>query len=82
MEVLGSSFSIRNLYARISKNVFVAMSLQTYLILKRNFLGWKVQLLKDFSKSEDLESPFWDISSDRVKRSREKDAAIRFDFSR
>ena len=28
-----------------------------------NFLGWKVHLLKDFSKSEDLESPFWDISS-------------------
>ena len=30
---------------------------------ENKFLGWKVQLLKDFSKSEDLESPFWDISS-------------------
>jgi len=30
---------------------------------EKKFLGWKVQLLKDFSKSEDLESPFWDISS-------------------
>ena len=29
---------------------------------EKKFLGWKVQLLKDFSKSEDLESPFWDIS--------------------
>ena len=30
---------------------------------EKKFLGWKVQLLKDFSKSEDLESPFRDISS-------------------
>ena len=30
---------------------------------EKKFLGWKVQFLKDFSKSEDLESPFWDISS-------------------
>ena len=30
---------------------------------EKKFLGWRVQLLKDFSKSEDLESPFWDISS-------------------
>jgi len=30
---------------------------------ENKFLGWKVQLLKDFSKSEDLESPFWDISN-------------------
>ena len=30
---------------------------------ENKFLGWKVQLLKDFSKSEDLESSFWDISS-------------------
>ena len=30
---------------------------------EKKFLGWKVQLLKDFSKSEDLESPFWEISS-------------------
>ena len=30
---------------------------------EKKFLGWKVQLLKDFSKSEDLEIPFWDISS-------------------
>ena len=29
---------------------------------EKEFLGWKVQLLKDFSKSEDLESPFWEIS--------------------
>jgi len=29
---------------------------------EKRFLGWKVQLLKDFSISEDLESPFWDIS--------------------
>ena len=28
----------------------------------KKFLGWKIQLLKDFSKSEDLESPFWEIS--------------------
>ena len=32
-----------------------------------NFLGWKVHLLKDFSKSENLESPFWDISSIETK---------------
>ena len=30
---------------------------------EKKFLGWRVQLLKDFSKSEDLESPFWDFSS-------------------
>ena len=30
---------------------------------ENKFLGWKVQLLKDFSKPKDLESPFWDISS-------------------
>jgi len=30
---------------------------------ENKFLGWKVQLLKDFSKSEDIESPFCDISS-------------------
>ena len=30
---------------------------------EKKFLGWKVQLLKDFSSSEDMESPFWDISS-------------------
>ena len=30
---------------------------------KKKFLGWKVQLLKDFSKFENLEYPFWDISS-------------------
>ena len=30
---------------------------------EKKFLGWRVQLLKDFPKSEDLESPFWDISS-------------------
>ena len=30
---------------------------------ENKFLGWKVQLIKDFSKSEDLESPFWDICS-------------------
>ena len=30
---------------------------------EKKFLGWRVQLLKDFSKFEDLESPFWDISS-------------------
>ena len=32
-----------------------------------NFLGWKVHLLKDFSKSEDLENPFWDISNGESK---------------
>ncbi len=33
----------------------------------KNFLGWKVHLLKDFSKSEDLENPFWDISNGESK---------------
>ena len=32
-----------------------------------NFLGWKVHLVKDFSKSEDLERPFWDISISESK---------------
>ena len=32
-----------------------------------NFLGWKVHLLKDFSKSEDLENPFWDIGNGESK---------------
>ena len=26
------------------------------------FLGWKVQLLRDFSSSENVENPFWDLS--------------------
>jgi hypothetical protein len=30
---------------------------------KKKILGWKVHVLKDFTKSVDLESPFWDISS-------------------
>ena len=33
----------------------------------KKFLGWKVHLLKDFSKSENLESPFWHISNDESK---------------
>ena len=34
---------------------------------EKKFLGWKVHLLKDFSKSENLESPFWHISNDESK---------------
>ena len=30
---------------------------------RKKFLGWKVHLFKDFSKSEELKNPFWDISS-------------------
>jgi hypothetical protein len=26
------------------------------------FLGWKVQLLRDFTSSENVENPFWDLS--------------------
>ena len=28
----------------------------------KKFLGWKVQLLRDFSSSENVENPFWDLS--------------------
>jgi hypothetical protein len=28
----------------------------------KKFLGWKVQLLREFSKSENHENPFWEIS--------------------
>ena len=30
---------------------------------EKKFVGWKVHILKDFSKSEDVERPFWLISS-------------------
>ena len=39
---------------------------------EKKFLGWKVQLLKDFSTSEDLKSPFWDISSVESNSLKEK----------
>ena len=39
---------------------------------ENKFLGWKVQLLKDFAKPEDLESPFWDISSVESNALKEK----------
>ena len=28
----------------------------------KKFLGWKVQLLRDFTSSENVENPFWDLS--------------------
>ena len=33
----------------------------------KNFLGWKVQLLKDFTSAEKLENPFWDLSRKEEK---------------
>ena len=45
------------------QRMYLLRSLYRRTDYENKFLGWKVQLLKDFSKSEDLESPFWDISS-------------------
>ena len=33
----------------------------------KNFLGWKVQLLKDFTSAEKVENPFWDLSRKEEK---------------
>lgn len=33
-------------------------------VSEKKFLGWKVQLLRDLSSSEDLEHPFWELSKD------------------
>ncbi len=33
----------------------------------KKFLGWKVQLLKDFTSSEKVENPFWDLSRKEEK---------------
>ncbi len=33
----------------------------------KNFLGWKVQLLKDFTSDEKVENPFWDLSRKEEK---------------
>ena len=33
----------------------------------KNFLGWKVQLLKDFTSAEKIENPFWDLSRKEEK---------------
>ena len=33
-------------------------------VSEKKFLGWKVQLLRDLSSSEDLEHPFWELSQE------------------
>ncbi len=45
------------------KRMYMLRCLYKRVDNKKKFLGWKVQILKDFSKSEELKNPFWDISS-------------------
>ena len=33
----------------------------------KNFLGWKVQLLKDFTSAEEVGNPFWELSRKEEK---------------
>ena len=33
----------------------------------KNFLGWKVQLVKDFTSAEEVGNPFWELSRKEEK---------------
>ena len=46
------------------QRMYVLRCLYRRVDSEKKFLGWKAQLIKDFTKSEDLKSPFSNISSD------------------
>ena len=45
------------------QRMYLLRCLYKFVDNEKKFLGWKVHLLKDFSKYEDLKIPFWDVSS-------------------